>query len=87
MNHEHCRDIATVPRRAIEEAKPHHASIPALIPPADPVRLNPIQPNPWAETLGVFFIAAVIALAIYMFAIGLLSLAGYLGAGLLGTFE
>jgi hypothetical protein len=56
------RDIATVPRRAIEEAKPHHASIPALIPPADPVRLNPIQPNPWAETLGVFFIAAVIAL-------------------------
>jgi hypothetical protein len=77
------RDIATVPRRAIEEAKPHHASIP----PADPVRLNPIQPNPWAETLGVFFIAAVIALAIYMFAIGLLSLAGYLGAGVLGTFE
>jgi hypothetical protein len=58
-----------------------------LIPPADPVRLNPIQPNPWAETLGVFFIAAVIALAIYMFAIGLLSLAGYLGAGVLGTFE
>jgi hypothetical protein len=51
------------------------------------VRLNPIQPNPWAETLGVFFIAAVIALAIYMFAIGLLSLAGYLGAGVLGTFE
>jgi hypothetical protein len=60
------RDIATVPRRAIEEAKPHHASIPALIPPADPVRLNPIQPNPWAETLGVFFIAAVIASHIHV---------------------
>jgi len=76
------RNVARVPRRAIEESEAHRASLPALIPPADPTpepaQRGPGQPNPWAETLAVFFFVATIGLTIYTVAIGLLSLASYL---------
>ena len=74
------RNVAMVTRRAIEESEPYRASLPALIPPADPTPepKQLWQPNSWAETLAVFFILAVIALTIYAVAIGPLSLAGYL---------
>ena len=74
------RNVA--PRRAIEESEPFRSSLPALIPPADPVpeptQRRPGQRNAWAETSVVFFFVAVGALTVYAIAIGGLSLASYL---------
>jgi hypothetical protein len=74
------RKIAKFPRRAMEEPEPDGGSLPALIPPPQPVERRSTQPNPWAETLAAFLIVAVVALGMYMFAVGVPLLAGYLGS-------
>jgi len=63
------RDVARMPRRATDETPSNSASVPALIPPAEPTQRPARPPNPWTETLGVFLIVGIIVLAIYLVAV------------------